>query len=662
MIDGDFKTALKEPNSIVITESIAKKYFNRTNVVGQTLLLVTDSSVRKITGVIRDIPVQSHFKADFFLHLAHPTDTRWNNISPLSTYILLKPRTDYKRLEAKFDDLMRRNASTPAFDYKKFEQNGNYLRLNLIPLKDIHLKSNRVNELGANGNIQYVYIFSFIAIFILLLACINFMNLSTARSANRAREVGVRKVLGSPRKYLIVQFLSESLIITVAATIIAVFIALILLPVFNHISGKDLIMNLQTFTWLLPSLVIIILVVGVLAGAYPAFFLSAFRPVDVLKGKISAGFKGSTLRSFLVVFQFSISIFLIISTMVIYNQLIYIQNKDLGFNRSQVLVVKNAHTLDNPKILKQEIKEIPGVINATLTSHLPVGDKWPSEFISKESNKGGVLGAFWPVDEDYLNTMGMKLEKGRNFSRQFLTDSSAVIINETAVKILGYGDDPLNKEFYGGSKKKYHVIGVVKDFNFHSLRDNISPLAIVMDNDGMASLSIKANTHNLPALMNQIERKWKELAPNLHFDYSFMDDDFNTIYNTEQRMGNLFVIFTSLAIIIACLGLFGLAAYAAEQRNREIGIRKILGANISTLVTMLSMDFIKLVIVSIFIATPLAWWAMHQWLQGFAYRQNIQWWEIAIAAFGAVVIAWVTISFQSVKAAMANPVKSLRSE
>jgi putative ABC transport system permease protein len=662
MIYGDFKTALKDPNSIVITESIAKKYFNRTNVVGQTLLLATDSSVHKITGVIRDIPVQSHFKADFLLHLARPADTRWNNISPLSTYILLKPGTDYKRLEAKFDDLMRRNASTPAFDYKKFEQNGNYLRLNLIPLKDIHLRSNRVNELGANGNIQYVYIFSFIAIFILLLACINFMNLSTARSANRAREVGVRKVLGSRRKYLIAQFLSESLIITFAATIVAVLVAWILLPVFNHISGKDLIINLQTFTWLLPSLVIIILVVGILAGAYPAFFLSAFRPLDVLKGKLSAGFKGGALRSFLVVFQFSISVFLIISTMVIYNQLIYIQNKDLGFNRSQVLVVKNAHALENPKILKQEIKEIPGIINATLTSHLPVGDKWPSEFISKESNKGGVLGAFWPVDEDYLNTMGMKLKKGRNFSRQFLTDSSAVIINETAAKILGYGDDPLNKEFYGGSGKKYHVIGVVKDFNFHSLRDNISPLAMVMDNDWMASLSIKVNTHNLPALMRQIERKWKALAPNQDFEYSFMDDDFNTIYHTEQRMGNLFVIFTSLAIIIACLGLFGLAAYAAEQRNREIGIRKILGANISTLVAMLSKDFIKLVVISIFIATPLAWWIMHQWLQGFAYRQNIQWWEIASASVGAIVIAWLTISFQSIKAAMANPVKSLRSE
>jgi len=583
------------------------------------------------------MPLQSHFRANFLLAIGPLHGDNWNNIGSFSTYILLKPGSDYKSLEGKFDALMQRHLSnTVGFEYTKFEKSGNYLKLNLTPLKDIHLRSNLQGELGPNGNIQYIYIFSGIAIFILLLACINFMNLSTARSANRACEVGIRKVLGSSRKYLIFQFLAESLMITFTAAIIGLFAAWTLLPLFNHISGKELSITLQLLKWLAPTLLIIISVVGVLAGSYPAFFLSAFQPVHVLKGKLSTGFKGGTLRSFLVVFQFSISIFLIIGTIVIYNQLNYIQSKDLGFNRNHVLTINSVNTLNNPQTLKQEIKQLPGVINATLTSSLPTSTSRFNNVISNDRKKG-TFTSFWKVDEDYLNTMGMELKKGRGFSSQFITDSSAIVINETAAKVFGYGNDALNKMLYTDddkNTKKYHIIGVVKDFNFSSLRDNITPLVMVMENDWMATLSVRVSTNNLPALLARIEYKWKSVAPNEHFEYSFMDEDFDAMYRTERRMGQLFIIFTTLAIIIACLGLFGLAAYAAEQRNREIGIRKVLGAGVSTLVAMLSKDFIKLVLISILIATPLAWLIMQKWLQGFAYRQNIQWWVLVLTGLG----------------------------
>jgi putative ABC transport system permease protein len=657
LIQGDAKTALKEPNSMVISKSLALKYFNTANAVGKTMLLVSDSSLHKVTGVMENMPAQSHFKADLFMAMQPNTDHTWNHFST-GTYILLKQGADAAKLESKFAALMRRNGSTPTFNYSKFEARGNYIRLSLTPVTDIHLHSNRQREMGINGNVQYIYIFAAIALFILVLACINFMNLSTARSANRAREVGVRKVLGSSRKSLIAQFLSESVMVTLASSIVAVLAAWLILPLFNQISGKALIINAQTFAWLLPALAIIIVVVGVLAGSYPAFYLSGFKPVHVLKGKLATGFKGSFLRSFLVVFQFSISIFLIIGTLVIYNQLSFIRNKDLGFNRSQVLIIKNVNAGD-PKTLKQQIKQLPGVMNATLTHYLPTANLSALNYVDAGTAKN-IQTQFWPVDADYIGTMGMKIVQGRNFNEQFLTDSSAVIINETMAKMISYKGDPLQKIKDGS--REYSIIGVVKDFNFSSLHDNITPVMLSMSNDWLASLSIRVNTGNLPQLMQLIDNKWKSQVQGLHLDYSFMDEDFNALYNNEQRMGKLFIIFTGLAIVIACLGLFGLAAYAAEQRNREISIRKILGANVSTLVTMLSKDFIRLIFVSIIIATPLAWLVMQKWLQGFAYRQNIQWWVFMVTGLGAVAIAFITVSFQSIKAALVNPVKSLRND
>jgi putative ABC transport system permease protein len=655
------KTSLNDPHTAVITESTAKKYFNKTDVVGQ-VLTINDTSQYKITAVIKDVPLQSHFNFDFFLSYSSIPEYRdggWG-YGGVHNYLLLKPGTDIKNLESQMQAIAYKNYPS------SMHTNGNYLNYVLMPVTDLHLRSNSQYELMEKGSIQYVYIFSLIAIFILMIACVNFMNLSTARSSNRAKEVGVRKVLGSARKYLIAQFLTESILITLVSTIIAVMLAWLLMPLFNQMAVKHLSFTAHSMAWLLPSLLVAVLIIGFLAGSYPAFFLSAFQPIEVLKGKLAAGFKGGFLRSFLVVFQFSISIFLIIGTLVIYNQLNYIHNKNLGFNRSQMLVIKNVNVLGKQaKILKQEVKQMPGVINATMSTYLPTGEDRNMTGLFPElpiDIKKDVLSEFWPVDEDYMNTLGIKLIAGRNFSNKLASDTSAIIVNEAFVKRFGF-KDPLNKTVYRNSYgiQPYHIVGIMKDFNYSSLRDQIKPVALVYNED-RGAISARVNTANLAAIMSKIGSGWKELSPNQQFIYSFMDQDFDATYRTEQRIGTIFISFSTLAILIACLGLFGLAAYAAEQRNKEIGIRKVLGASVSTIVGMLSMDFIKLVFISILISSPLAWFVMNKWLQDFAYRQNIQWWILAIAGAVAVLIAFVTISFQSIKAAIANPVKSLRSE
>ena len=676
VISGSEKNALTEPHTVVITEDIAKKYFNTTNAVGKVLIF-NDTAQYKVTAVINNIPKQSHFDFGFFISMPTWRDSR--NVSWLSnnynTYILFKPGTDVKTFEAKLPQFYRKQAGPQLqgimhLSFDQFENAGNYIRVSLTPLIKIHLTSNREAELSNNGNILYVYIFSAIAIFILLIACVNFMNLSTARSSNRAREVGVRKVLGSPRKYLIAQFLTESIIVTLIGAMIALFAAWALLPLFNQMAGKNLVVTPQIISWLIPVMFSIIIIIGCLAGAYPALFLSAFRPIDVLKGKLSSGFKGGMLRSFLVVFQFSISIFLIIGTLVIYNQLKYIQNKDLGYNRNHVLIINNVWTLGKgAKTFKNEIKQIAGVQSATLTGALPTAGYGNSTTFFKDpviDQKRALMSQDWAVDQDYIPTLVIKMIAGRNFSTEMLTDSTAVIINESAAKILAF-QNPLDQYIYmpsdnmGKILQRVHIIGVIKDFNFRSLRENVTPL-ILLNNEDTGALSVRVNSANIALLLSQIKSKFKEISPNGQFSYSFMDDDFDALYRSEQRIGTIFIAFTSLAIIIACLGLFGLAAYAAEQRTKEIGIRKVLGANMQAIVGMLSRDFIKLVIIAILIATPFAWWAMHSWLQSFAYRQNIQWWVLALAGLIALLIAFATISYQSIKAALTNPVKSLKSE
>jgi putative ABC transport system permease protein len=662
MIEGDPQTALQAPNSTVITESTAKKYFGRTDVVGKTLYFANEGKSYAIRGVIRDIPRQSHFQADIFIDMAGRELSESNNWTAINfnTYILLKPGADVRKLERQLPTFFAKKLNEIHFDVKAFEAGGNYYRLDLTPLTDIHLHSNRSRELGANGSIEYIYSFSAVALLVLIMAAVNFMNLSTARSAGRARDVGVRKVLGSSRGKLVFRFLLESILVTSFATLLAIGLAWALLPVFNRLSGKELKITAETLIPLIPITGLGILVIGTAAGAYPAFFLSGFRPKDVLKGKLAMGLKGGSFRSLLVVGQFAISIFLIISTGVIYRQLQYIRNKDLGFDRNQVMIIRNAGVPDNITALKQEMNRLPGVAECSVTTFPPTGKiRWP---FSLSMGNTSVQLEHWVVDADYVPTMGMRMTTGRNFSKQLATDSSAIIINESAAALMGIAGDPLNKTVSAGDKT-YHIIGVVKDFNFNSLRDNISPLSLVLGPvDGNSVLCIRVSTGDLTALVSRIESKWRQFVPHLQFDYSFMDDDFNSIYQAELRMGHVFTAFALLAIGIACLGLFGLAAYAAEQRRKEIGIRKVLGASVAGILGLLSKELVKWVILSFCIAAPLAGWAMHRWLQGFAYRAGISAWVVGLGGVSAVVIAFLTVGLQSFKAARANPVEALRSE
>ncbi|WP_158642812.1 ABC transporter permease [Mucilaginibacter ginsenosidivorax] len=661
MMEGDPATSLTAPHSAVITESMAKKYFNDVHALGKTLTL-NDTSIYKVTGVIKDIPARSHFNFDFLLSyssIPEYQEAGWG-YSGVHNYILLKAQANIKKLEAGMRTEFLKHLPP------SFAQGGNYFNYELTPILKIHLYSHSRDELSTGGNIQYVYTFSLIAIFILLIACVNFMNLSTARSSGRAKEVGVRKVLGSARKSLIAQFLTESMLMTLIAGVIAIIIAWLAMPFFNDVAAKHLSFSFGSLLWLVPALLVTVIIVGSLAGFYPAFVLSAFRPIEVLKGKLSTGFKGSFLRGFLVVFQFSISVFLIIGTVVIYNQLNFIHNKSLGFDRNEVLTIKNVQVLGNQALVfRNELKRLQGVENATLSSYVPTGEDRNMTGLFPQlpiDIKQDVLSQFWPVDENYLSTMQIKLLSGRNFSREMSTDSTALIVNEAFVKQFGF-KDPLNKPIYRNSIgiEKFHIIGVVKDFNYSSLREEIKPLALIYG-DSRGTLSIKVRTANLPSLMNTVKDKWKAFSPNQEFNYSFMDQDFDATYRSEQRIAQLFLSFSTLAILIACLGLFGLAAYAAEQRNKEIGIRKVLGATVPGIVRMLSIDFVRLVLLAILIASPLAWLAMNTWLQNFAYRIDIQWWVVLLASGVALVIAFITVSFQSIKAAIANPVKSLRSE
>ena len=672
MVYGDRAKALAEPNTIVMTKRKADKYFPGQNPVGKTMILNDDTKrLFKVGGVIENFPATSHIKHDFFLtmtgyQLWDGEQSTWM-ASNYDTYFLLKPGTDPAQFQNKlklimtkyFVPALRADGFTRADDIEK------NATLFAQSIKKIHLYSAGIDDGLEKGDIRFVWLFGAIACFILIIACINFINLSTAKSANRAKEIGLRKVVGSYRIGLIKQFLTESLMYSVFSFILGIIIAVILLPFFNTVAGKSLTIP-WTQWWLLPVMVVAALVIGIVAGLYPSFYLSSFKPIEVLKGQLSRGTKNSILRNGLVVFQFATSIILIISTLVIYKQTHYILHKESGFDKDQVMLIQGTNTLgDKTKSFKDDLLKLSQVQSVSVSDFLPIsGTKRNGNTFYKEGRvkeDPGQGGQYWNVDYDYIKTMGMKLTEGRNFSRDMASDSAAVVINQRMVEKLGL-KNPVGARITN-SYQVFTVIGVVQDFNFESVKQEVGPVCMVANKDNQASIiSVKINGKDAAKSVTAISALWKSFAPNQPVRYTFMDESFANMYADVQRTGNIFTSFAVLAIIIACLGLFALSAFMAEQRNKEIGIRKVLGASVVGITSMLSKDFVKLVVIAIVIATPVAWWAMTKWLQDFAYRIAVSWWMVGLAALVSIIIALITISFQSVKAAVMNPVKSLRSE
>ena len=675
LLAGNPTTVLNEPSTIVISEAAASRHFGAENPIGKSLNLDNRKDF-KITGVMKNLPKNSHIKADFFISMKS-LQYDWGNYLSNNhwSYILLKKGTDPKSFKAKFEQIIATYVNPQlkkilGSSIEELKKSGSTFKFWMIPLTDIHLKSAQSVEISANGNIEYVYIFSIIALFVLIIACINFMNLSTARASQRAKEVGMRKVMGSVRNQLMFQFFAECILVSIIALFIGLFIVMLLLPFFNDISAKSLTISSLINTKILLFIGLLPIIVGILAGSYPAVFLSSFKPIEVLKGRFSL--KGGSLRNSLVVFQFASSIILIVGTIIIYRQLNYMKNKNLGYNKEQILIIKDAYALEKQAVsFKNEVLKLNGIKSGTLSGFLPTpsnrsnGSKWPEGHFDM---KQGVIAESWEVDYDYLNTFDMKLTQGRNFSKEFGTDSMGVIINETAAKNFGFGKNAVNKGIltlkgnFGNETDTYRVIGVVKDFHFESMKSKIGAICMFLKtNTGNASFKLEKNAQ-LGSVIKQIEQKWAQMAPGQPFSYEFMDDSFNNVYKTEQRIGKISLAFAILTILVACLGLFGLITFVAEQRIKEIGIRKVLGASISNILQLLSKDFIKLVLISIVLASPVAYYFMYKWLQDFEYRINIEWWIFALTGFIAIVISMLTVSFQAIKAALMNPVKSLKTE
>lgn len=677
LLKGEPETCLERPNTLVINQSTAAKIFGEEDPIGQIVVLDNDDDW-EVTGVYEDMPSNSHFDYNFMLSMASREEAQskfWMSFN-FNTYLKLQEGFDPALLEAKFPDLIQKYIGPEIEQFmgasmEEFYEAGNAAGFYLFPLRDIHLKSDKLGELSANGDFKYVLIFTAIALFILILACINFMNLSTARSAGRAKEVGVRKVLGAYKSQLRKQFLTEAFLITFISIVLAYSLSFLLLGQFNTLADKEMTFDtLLSFKFILIMLGVLI-TVGFLAGSYPAFFLSKFRPVEVLKGKLNLGLKGGGLRSTLVVLQFCVSIIMIIGTAIVYQQLSYIQNKKLGFSKDQVLLIHNPWMMgDKAESYKNEAVNYTNVLSGTLSSFLPVpssnnNNLWfPGANPTKDESY--VFSEF-RVDHDYLETLGIEIKEGRAFSRDFPSDSSALLINEAAAVRLGW-EEPIGKKLstYGGSQEEpvvetYSIIGVVKNFHFQNLRNSIEPLIFELDRS-RGYLSLKIEADNIPATINFLEEKWREFAPGQPFEYSFLDERFSQMYEAEQKLGKIFGVFAFLAIFIACLGLYGLAAFTAEQRRKEIGVRKVLGASIMSIISLLSKEFLKLVGIAFLIAAPIAYYFMNEWLQDFKNRTNINLMVFILAGVVALVIAWVTMSFQSWNAARINPARSLKDE
>lgn len=675
LLQGDAKTALLHPHSLVISKAVAQRFFGKENPLGKLIRFSKNNGNPPftVTGVYDNIPSNSHFHFDIFGSMA--ADKEASNDSWLTsnyyTYAVLQKGCDHKKLEAKLPGMVEKYMGPQikqqmGLTLQQFRTKGNSIGFKLQPLTAIHLYGHSNTEFEPGGDIRYIYIFGAVAIFMLLIACINFINLSTAGAAKRAKEVGMRKVLGSRKKDLVKQFLLESLLITAVALGLAAMLVQLALPLFNELSGKDLSFGFQLKP--MAALTLLGLLVSLLAGMYPAFFLSSFKPIATLKGKFTAQTSTYNLRSGLIVFQFFIAICLITGTLVVYKQMQFIQNTKPGYNKDRLLVVNNSWALgDKEKVFRDQLLNDPRVENVTVSGYKPAGPSFYNNSLAyPEGRQNEFMNTLeYRIDEQYIPTMGMQMAAGRNFSPAMPTDSQAMIINETAARAFGWGDNAVGKKIlreHGdrGLHAAYTVIGVVKDFHFRSLHEAITPLLMVLNPE--TGLIIKVKTKEVQGLLSTMKKQWQSFNTAESFSWSFMDELYNKTYTAEQKTSRILQIFTLLTMLVACMGLFGLTTYTAEQRAKEIGIRKVLGASVTQVTGMLSKQFIKLVLIACIVAFPLSYWIMHQWLLDFAYRIHLDAWIFIIAGCMAMLIALCTVSIQSIKAALANPVKTLRSE
>jgi len=668
MINGDPSTALETAYSVVITEEMANRYFGTDDPIGK-ILKIQDEGDFKITGVIKNVPKNSHFTFDMLCsfethYLGNKSNfENWVFVNHRA-YLSLQKKADYKTLKAKFPEFVKTNMGQ-LLDRYKAEFN-----MYLQPLTSIHLHSHLQQEISGNGDIINIYIFSAIALFILLIACINFMNLSTARSTNKAREVGMRKALGAHRSRLVRQFLGESLIYSSIALIIAFFLVGLILPSFNSLTGTELNLEYANLKIVILGFFGLTFIVGLISGSYPALFLSKFMPAKVLQGNLKSGTTNHRFRDILVLCQFIISIILIITTGIILRQLNYMKHEKLGFDKEQIIVLPIKDDNLNPHIatFKQELKSNIGVINVAAASHVPGETTFKNPFIPEgfADDQSQWMGEF-NIDHDYLPTMGIEIVDGRNFSKDFTSDTDhAVLVNETAIDQFNW-ENPIGKkiEVITGDDNRIflNVVGVVKDFHFESLHKKIEPIIITNTSYyDFNVLCIKIAPNNIKQATKLIEEKWSEIAPNSPFDYFFLDDSFDYQYREDERLSKIFSYFTFLAIFIACLGLFGLVSYTAEHRKKEVGIRKVLGASVVKVVLLLSKEFIKWIILANLIAWPIAYLFMNKWLQNFAYQTNLGLDIFILSGIAALMITLITVGYQSVKSALANPVKSLKYE
>ena len=671
LLQGDPGTALKEPNSIVLTQSLARKYFGEELALGKVISVGNDKSLYKVTGICAETPHNSHFYFTSLLSMSSmdfSRSTSWTSNS-FQSYLMLHPGSDLEEVQAKMREITKKYVGPElqqfmGVSYDEFEEQGGLYGYFIQPVQDIHLRSHLDGELQPTSDISYLYIFGAIGLFILLIACINFMNMSTARSAGRAKEVGLRKTLGSMKSQLILQFLSESVIYALLAMVLAILSFFLLLPSFNLVSGKVLDYHILMKPWMFFTLVAITLLSGLIAGSYPAFYLTAFRAAETLKGNLKAGVKSGWIRATLVTVQFAISIILIICTSIVYRQLMFTRQTNLGFNKDRVLVIQNTGRLENNRqAFKNALVKESGIIASSYSNYVIPGVNNTSIFRDPAGGDVDHLMGTYLGDYDHLRAMGYELAEGRNFSKDIPADSSAVLLNQAAVRELGW-DDPLGKDliFYGGDDPEpLHVIGILKDFHFESLREHIRPMAIRLLNVAN-QMTVRFNLKNPGEAIDLVESNWSELAPDEPFEYTFLDEKFDALYRAEQRLGTLFTLFTVVAIFIACLGLFGLAAFVAEQRTKEIGIRKAMGASTLNITTLLSREFTRFILYAFLIAIAPSYLLMTNWLEGFAYRVNLDPGTFFLGGLIAFLIALLTVIYQALKAAYINPATSLRYE